>query len=73
VFVGVDFRLNQHKARSKAHAIFFDKSDVEVDEMNLEDIQVYAKAFHDGLNDLIGYKGYGTGSVCDTIDINVLM
>ena len=46
--VRIDVSLNRRRARSTARDHYVYKSDVDIDEMNIEDVQGYAKICHDG-------------------------
>ena len=50
---GVDVCLNRKRARENAHANFLYCTDEEIDNMNVEDLQIYAKNCRNGFQDLI--------------------
>ena len=61
---GVDVCLNRQRARENAHANFVYCTDEEIDNMNVEDLRIYAKNCRNGLQDLIFHEEEGTGTVC---------
>ena len=61
---GVDLSLNRQRARENAHANFVYCTDEEIDNMNVEDLRIYAKNCRNGLRDLIFHEEEGTGTVC---------
>ena len=63
--VGVDVRMNRHRAHACFCAHFSYKTNGEVDSMSLEDSKAYAKHFRDGLFDLLHHEEGVSGVVCE--------
>lgn len=61
---GIGVGLNWKRAWVDASANFLFKSNVEKDNMNIEEVSVYAKACHDRSQDLICHKEEGMALVC---------
>jgi len=61
---GVDVCLNRKKTRENACANFVYCTDEEIDNMNVEDLRIYAKNCRNGLQELIFHEEEGTGMVC---------
>ena len=61
---GVDVCLNQQRARENVRANFVYCTDEEIDKMNVEDLQIYAKNCRNGFQDLILHEEEGTGMIC---------
>ena len=61
---GVDVCLNRQRARENSRANFVYCTDEEIDNMNVEDLRIYAKNCHNGFQDLILHEEEGTGTVC---------
>ena len=60
----VDVCLNRQRARENARSNFVYCIDEEIDNMNVEDLQIYAKNCRNGLQDLILHEEEGTRMVC---------
>ena len=58
---GVDVCLNQQIACENAHANFVYYTDEEIDNMNVEDLKIYAKNCRNGWKDLILHEEEGMG------------
>ena len=61
---GVDVFLNWKRARENARVNLVYCTDEEIDNMNVEDLRIYAKNCHNGLQDLILHEEEGTWTVC---------
>ena len=61
---GVDVCLNRQRARENARANFVYCTDEEIDNMNVEDLRIYAKNCRNGWQDLTLHEEEGMGMVC---------
>ena len=61
---GVDVCLNRQRAHENARANFLYCTYEEIENMNVEDLRIYAKNCHNGFQDLILHEEDGTGMVC---------
>ena len=63
-FGGVDVCLNRQRAHENARVNFVYCTDEEIDNMNVEDLRIYAKNCRNGWQDLILHEEEGMGMVC---------
>ena len=61
---GVDVCLNRQRARENARANFVYCTYKEIDNMNVEDLRIYAKNCRNCFQDLILHEEEGMGMVC---------
>ena len=64
ILSGVNVCLNRQRACENARANFVYCTYEEIDNMNVEDLRIYAKNFRNGWQDLIIHEEEGMGTVC---------